>query len=92
MDDTDLNHSRNKAVSDGAVLFYLDHQVKTRVSKAAYGAWQAVPYDANNPEHVERQAKAYHLPSGRKVLPDSFSVMIPRVRYLPSSRQRARHH
>jgi len=72
-------------VSDGAILFYLDHQVKTRVSKAAYGAWQSVPYDPSDPEHVARESTAYMVPSGRKVLADNFSVMIPKVRPLDFS-------
>ncbi|KAF9523664.1 hypothetical protein CPB83DRAFT_862443 [Crepidotus variabilis] len=44
----------NKAVSDGAISFHLDHYVRTRVSKVTYGCHIHVAYKSNDPEHVKR--------------------------------------
>ncbi|KAF9068288.1 hypothetical protein BDP27DRAFT_1421991 [Rhodocollybia butyracea] len=44
----------NKAVSDGAVSFYLDHFVTSRVSRWSYGLRCYIIYEANNAEHHER--------------------------------------
>ncbi|TEB26535.1 hypothetical protein FA13DRAFT_1888794 [Coprinellus micaceus] len=68
----------NKAVSDGAISFYLDHLVKTRVSKMAYGTFRHIEYDASDAEHRVRLASTQIMPSGRKVVPDSFAVILPR--------------
>lgn len=72
--------SSNKAVSDGAISFHLDHLVKSRVSKMAYGTFRHIEFDPSDPEHVARRHKSVVMPSGRAVLPDSFAVILPRVR------------
>lgn len=69
----------NKAVADGAVSSFIDHAVTSRVSKNTYGVIQQVPYNRNDPEHVERLPVAFVDVSGATVLPNSFSVLLPKV-------------
>ncbi|KAH6910165.1 hypothetical protein BKA70DRAFT_1560797 [Coprinopsis sp. MPI-PUGE-AT-0042] len=47
----------NKAVSDGAAAFAIDHYVGTRISRAFFGVRTITPYNAANPEHLRRQSK-----------------------------------
>lgn len=68
----------NKAVSDGAISFHLDHLVKTRVSKMAYGTFRHVEYDETDAEHRARRDQIELMPSGREVIPDAFAVILPR--------------
>ncbi|KAE9397395.1 hypothetical protein BT96DRAFT_921574 [Gymnopus androsaceus JB14] len=44
----------NKAVSDGAVSFFLDHFVTSRVSRSAFGIEGSIRFKHNNPEHRRR--------------------------------------
>ncbi|EFI28063.1 hypothetical protein CC1G_14089 [Coprinopsis cinerea okayama7 len=44
----------NKAVSDGAISFYLDHYVDKRVAKMTYGNFCHIPYNDHDPEHKRR--------------------------------------
>ncbi|KAJ2928088.1 hypothetical protein H1R20_g9021, partial [Candolleomyces eurysporus] len=70
----------NKAVSDGAVSFYLRRQVRSRVSKFAYGPIFSMNYDPENPEHRVHQERGsvYVSAAGRKRIAGSFKVMIPK--------------
>ncbi|KAF9480734.1 hypothetical protein BDN70DRAFT_893887 [Pholiota conissans] len=68
----------NKAVSDGAISFYLDHVVRTRISKITYGTFYSMLYNPNEPDHKLRRKKAYTSESGDKVVPDSFDIILPK--------------
>ncbi|KAJ2917954.1 hypothetical protein MD484_g2428, partial [Candolleomyces efflorescens] len=70
----------NKAVSDGAVSFYLRRQVRSRVSKFAYGPIFSINYDPENPDHRVHQQRGsvYVSATGRKRIAGSFKVMIPK--------------
>jgi len=68
----------NKAVSDGAISFYLDHFVRTRVSKITYGNFCHIPFDPSSPEHQARLAKTFVSVSGNKRISDSFDVILPK--------------
>ncbi|CAA7260337.1 unnamed protein product [Cyclocybe aegerita] len=68
----------NKAVSDGAISFYLDHFVRTRVSKLTYGNFCHIPYDPKAPDHQVRQHKTFVSVSGNKRISDSFDVILPK--------------
>ncbi|RXW25677.1 hypothetical protein EST38_g183 [Candolleomyces aberdarensis] len=70
----------NKAVSDGAVSFYLRRQVRSRVSKFAYGPIFSMNYDSENPEHRVhlQRGSVYVSATGRKRIAGSFKVMIPK--------------
>lgn len=69
----------NKAVSDGAISFYLDHFVTTRVSKVAYGSFCHIPYDATDPEHRQRESTTFMSVSNAKRIGSYFQVVLPKV-------------
>ena len=79
------NFFRNKAVSDGAISFYLDHFVRTRVSKVAYGSFYHAKYDPSDPDHISRSHKVHIDASGAKRIRGSFGIILPKVSCLPLS-------
>jgi len=69
----------NKAVSDGAILFYLDHFVRTRVSKVTYGSFCTIPYDPNNSDHKKRANNVYICDfAGKKRINGFFDIILPK--------------
>jgi len=66
----------NKAVADGAVSFYLDHVVSSRMARFTYGISILVSYDSSRAEHRRRCHTAVTLPSGRICIPDAFSTIL----------------
>ena len=70
---------RNKAVSDGAISFYLDHFVETRVSKFTYGTFCEISYNPNDPDHQSRSQLAFTDIYGAKVIDGSFDIILPKV-------------
>lgn len=77
---------RNKAVSDGAISFYLDHFVRTRVSKLSYGTCCWAIYNNSDPEHVKRKANIAIDLAGRVMLDNCFGVLLLKVTYPQSIR------
>jgi len=75
---TDFNN-RNKAVSDGAVSFYLDHHVRSRVSKVCYGVATERSYIASDPEHRKRAQTRYRDAAGIMVIPNGFRTILAKV-------------
>lgn len=71
--------SRNKAVSDGAISFYLDHYVRTRVAKVTYGVELLVRYDEKDPEHVKRSASKFTHVDGTVKLRHGFRTVLAKV-------------
>jgi hypothetical protein len=67
----------NKAVSDGAISFYLDHFVRTRVSKLTYGDFCHIPYDPTESSHTARVSKTFMSISGSRRISDYFDVILP---------------
>ncbi|KDR67667.1 hypothetical protein GALMADRAFT_257920 [Galerina marginata CBS 339.88] len=71
----------NKAVADGAISFYLDHFVRNRVSKFAYGMF-GVTYNPTIKEHkkwrASRGESAIVDTSGVEVFHDCFSIFLPK--------------
>ena len=76
------NLFRNKAVSDGAISFYLDHFVRTRVSKVTYGIFLHIHYDPNDPDHRSRSHNVFTCESGIEVIPGFFDIILPKVSLL----------
>lgn len=72
----------NKAVADGAISFYLDHFVTTRVAKYTYGIPCNVPYDPSKPEHLSRASDCFTGPSGKIKVPGAFSTILKSVRFV----------
>ncbi|KIM46840.1 hypothetical protein M413DRAFT_264068 [Hebeloma cylindrosporum] len=68
----------NKAASDGAISFYLDHVVKSRITKVTYGAFSTRSYNPNDPEHVARSATKYRNAQGNLRIPGCFSAILPK--------------
>ena len=73
--------ARNKAVAIGAVSYYIDHFVTTRISKFTYGVPGNIVYDSTNPEHVRRLNKSFVDSMGDRRVPDSFVTMLTQVRH-----------
>lgn len=74
----------NKAVSDGAVWFHLSHMVTARIARYSYGTFRNVDYKPGVPEHECRLEELITRPSGRKLVPNRFSVMLAKVRGTPT--------
>ncbi|TFK33569.1 hypothetical protein BDQ12DRAFT_738725 [Crucibulum laeve] len=68
----------NKAVADGAVSFYLDHSVRARVAKFAYGTPCQELYDTSDPEHTKRLNSVFITMSGHKAVRGAFDVILPK--------------
>ncbi|KAF9524963.1 hypothetical protein CPB83DRAFT_944651 [Crepidotus variabilis] len=68
----------NKAVSDGAISFYLDHFVRTRVSKVTYGNFCHIPFEPTAPDHQQRIKNTFVSVSGSKRISDAFDVILPK--------------
>ncbi|KAI1793699.1 hypothetical protein LXA43DRAFT_1121934 [Ganoderma leucocontextum] len=66
----------SKAVADGAVYFFLDHFVLSRVAKMTYGTKFSPYYNANDPEHVARHDAKYGWPDGTFTLPQGFKILL----------------
>ncbi|KAF9025403.1 hypothetical protein BDZ89DRAFT_915517, partial [Hymenopellis radicata] len=69
----------NKAVADGAVSFYIDHFVSSRVAKFNYGTDCVTSYIPFLSSHSIRSSKVELLPLGKRVLPDHFSSILSKV-------------
>ncbi|KAK0222693.1 hypothetical protein EDD85DRAFT_959951 [Armillaria nabsnona] len=68
----------NKAVADGAMSFYLDHAVSSRVSKFNYGVRMSQVFDPGNAEHQKRKNKAYMDASGELMIGNLFDTILPK--------------
>ncbi|KAF8901894.1 hypothetical protein CPB84DRAFT_909984 [Gymnopilus junonius] len=78
-----LNVSRpdghtNKAVAEGAVSFYIDHFVASRVSKLSYGVECIMLYEPWNAEHKSRSDEMFVDLSGDAVIAGLFDVILPK--------------
>ncbi|KAG7450059.1 uncharacterized protein BT62DRAFT_928843 [Guyanagaster necrorhizus] len=68
----------NKAVADGAVSFYIDHAVNSRMSRYTYGSKEFTSYERSMLEHRRRSDKAYVAANGELSLGDQFDVILPK--------------
>ena len=66
-------------MADGAISYYIDHFVQTRVSKLTYGSKGSVEYDSSNPEHQKRPT--YTGSSGVQRIGKVFWVILSGVSY-----------
>ena len=69
----------NKAVSDGAVSYYLDHYVRARIARVSYGELVSAVYDATNPEHIKRRSTCKTGADGVSRVPDYFDLILEKV-------------
>ncbi|KAJ7214941.1 hypothetical protein GGX14DRAFT_609817, partial [Mycena pura] len=71
----------NKAVSDGAVSFYLDRFVTARIAKDTYGIECGVKYNPSDAEHASRSKSTYMDESGDLRVFEKFSsILLKNVR------------
>jgi hypothetical protein len=69
----------NKAVADGAVSYFIDHLVSSRVSRFTYGTECSVPFNPFDMEHRARQKDVFRSASGILALPRAFSSILTKV-------------
>ncbi|KIK04209.1 hypothetical protein K443DRAFT_130999 [Laccaria amethystina LaAM-08-1] len=69
----------NKAVSDGAISFYVDCYVSSCISRYTFGVYLHDLYDPNNPEHIKWIQMKIVYPDHEERIPGLFSVILPRV-------------
>ncbi|KAF9523699.1 hypothetical protein CPB83DRAFT_862504 [Crepidotus variabilis] len=65
-----------KAVSDGAISFYLDHYVHSRIAKVTYGIRKNTHFIPGDPEHQKRKHALYTDMEGRRRLKGAFAPII----------------
>ena len=72
---------RNKAVSDGALSYYHDHFVFTRVSKFTYGVFCNIVFNPADPDHQRRFNKVFVDASGTPLgrIGDAFYIILLKV-------------
>jgi hypothetical protein len=68
--------ARNKAVANGTMSFYIDHQVIAHVLSFDYDADCDVLFEANNPEHVDRTRPGLSAP---EYLGRYFDIILPKI-------------
>ncbi|KAJ3769804.1 hypothetical protein FB446DRAFT_791054 [Lentinula raphanica] len=68
----------NKAVADGALSYYLDRSVTARKARFTFGKECGTPFRSSNNEHMLRQSTVYQIISGRRYVPKSFDVILPK--------------
>ncbi|KZT00544.1 uncharacterized protein LAESUDRAFT_688021 [Laetiporus sulphureus 93-53] len=66
----------NKAVAEGAVSFYLDGFVTSRVARFTYGARCNIQYNPSDPEHLRRLNKVFIGKAGEPRVPDNFLIIL----------------
>lgn len=64
-------------MADGAISYYIDHFVQTRVSKLTYGSKGSIDYNSTDPEH--RKRSTFIAISGVKRIDNVFWVILPGV-------------
>jgi len=66
-------------VSDGALSYYHDHFVSTRVSKFTYGHFCEGLFDPAAPDHEQRRHNLFLSASGHWRIHDFFDVILLKV-------------
>ncbi|KAF5317360.1 hypothetical protein D9611_003531 [Ephemerocybe angulata] len=78
----------NKAVSNGAVSFYLDSAVTSRVARLTYGIEVYVDYNSTDYEHIKRGHRvSVHSTKGIPILTAAFSSILPKNTRVKSDRE-----
>jgi len=75
----DLHVHSNKAVAQGAIAFFLDATVTSRVSRFEYGIEFCVTYEPYDVQHAMRTSQAIYMADGVKRLPGGFSTILDEV-------------
>ncbi|KAM6493771.1 hypothetical protein JOM56_010132, partial [Amanita muscaria] len=67
---------RYKAVAEGAVSYYLDHYVTTRVARLSYGVMTSHLFNDKNPEHLDRESTKLTQANGKSYIPGIFDTIL----------------
>ncbi|KIL58029.1 hypothetical protein M378DRAFT_171084, partial [Amanita muscaria Koide BX008] len=65
-----------KAVAEGAVSYYLDHYVTTRVARLSYGVMTRHLFNDKNPEHLDRESTKLTQANGKSYIPGIFDTIL----------------
>jgi hypothetical protein len=65
-------------VSDGAMSFYHDRFVRTRISKSTYGVFTGIRFKPADPDHQQRLHDVYTDCAGERRI-KLFDVILPKV-------------
>ncbi|KAL0574098.1 hypothetical protein V5O48_007857 [Marasmius crinis-equi] len=68
----------NKAVTDGAISFYLDRMVSARVARFTYGLECSTAFNPHDPDHKERSHTVFTSAAGDQRLAGKFDVILYR--------------
>ena len=66
-------------MAQGAIAFFLDATVTSRVSRFEYGIETSIRYDPYNVQHAVRSSQAVVMADGIKRLPNVFSTILDEV-------------
>ncbi|KAK0434111.1 hypothetical protein EV421DRAFT_1717855 [Armillaria borealis] len=66
----------NKAVSEGAISFYLDHFVRSRISRYIYGSKMYTPFNREDLEHRRCADKTFVAANGKTSLDNQFDIIL----------------
>ena len=66
-------------MSDGALSFYHDRFVRTRISKFTYGIFSSIDFDPADSAHQQRLHNVYTNFVGVRRIKYSFDVILPKV-------------
>ncbi|KAF8161589.1 hypothetical protein B0H34DRAFT_385803 [Crassisporium funariophilum] len=81
------DHHVMKAVANGAISYYINHYVQTRVSGVTYGSLGKIAYDPSNLEHKLRSSKATTSASGGQEIVPYFWVILEGNKQVPESNE-----
>ncbi|KAG1753749.1 uncharacterized protein EDB91DRAFT_1234152 [Suillus paluster] len=70
------NSHCNRAVADGAVLYFIDHLVSSCLARYTYGTKCSVPFNPSDMEHRIRRKQVFRSDSGNLALPHGFSSIL----------------
>ncbi|PFH47372.1 hypothetical protein AMATHDRAFT_6813 [Amanita thiersii Skay4041] len=68
----------SKAVANGAISFYLDHYVNSRIARYTYGNPCSYIFNPNNPEHQVRSGQVYVSASKKRYIKGAFDIILAR--------------
>ena len=70
-------------MAHGAVAYYLDRLIGSRIAKTTYGIHMQPPYDRHNPLHRERMERGRVYTdevNGKQYVRGGFAVLVEKVR------------
>jgi hypothetical protein len=74
-----IDDCSKKAAADGAVSFYIDHFVSSRIACATYGTKVYTRYNPRDLEHQARKHTQFIDPAGDLRIPNQFSSILMKV-------------